>query len=131
MLDDLRAFILADSTVLSLVSARMYPHKLPQSPTVPAISYEVISEVRGHTMGGRDKLPATRVQIDAWATTYAQASQLGDAILFRLDAYRGLLNGSPSTEVSGVFADTQRTMFDSEPELHRVSRDFFLFHREA
>lgn len=130
MLADLRTFILADGTVAGLIGNRLYPHKLLQGAPFPAVTYQVISEVRGHKMNGPDGLPATRVQIDCWGRTFASVSAIAAAILAHLDGYRGQLNGSPSTEVQGIFADQQRTMYESEPELHRISRDYIIYHEE-
>lgn len=130
MLEDLRAFLLADSTVSGLLATRIYPNYLPQGVTVPAVTYQVISEERGHVMARRDGVPATRIQIDIWGSTWLSSRAVDAAIVDRLDDYKGLLDGAGSTKVQGVFVDTQRTMYESEPELHRISRDCFVWFEE-
>jgi hypothetical protein len=124
MLSDLRTFLLADSTVDGLVDTRMYPDALPQAPVMPAIVYTEISAARVPTMDGPDGLPAIRVQIDAWAATALGAQALADAIRQRLDGHSGAMS---STTVRGIFADTQRTFYDSEPKLYRKQCDYIIW----
>lgn len=127
MLSDLRTFLLADGTVAGLVATRIYPSVLPQAPTLPAITYSTISAVRDHTMAGPDGLPSKRIQIDAWGSTFAQVAALADAIRERLDGHLGAMG---STEVKGVFASTERHLYESETKLYRVSMDYIVWHRE-
>lgn len=129
MLADLRTYILAGGAVSALIGSRFYPHKLPQSPTLPAVTYQVISELRGHVMSGADGTPGTRVQIDAWASTMADALAVADAIRARLDGYAGTLAGS--TKAQGVFADQSQSLYEPDAELHRVTRDFIIYHEES
>lgn len=124
MLSDLRTFVLADGTVAGLVALRMYPSVLPQAPTLPAITYNTISAIRQNTMDGPDGLPSKRIQIDSWGSTFAQAVSLADAIRQRLDGYRGTMG---STEIKGVFANTERQLYDPDPKLYRISMDFVIW----
>lgn len=127
MLSDLRTFLLADGTIAGLVATRIYPSILPQSPTLPAITYSTVSASRQNTMDGPDGLPSKRIQIDAWSSSFAQAAALSNAIRVRIDGYRGAMGGST---IKGVFADTERQLYDSEPKLHRMSSDFIIWHDE-
>ena len=79
-------------------------------------------------MSGKDSLPQTRVQIDAWAETMSGVIALGDAITARLDAFSGTMNSS--TVVGGIFADTYRLEYESDTELYRYSRDYNIFYEE-
>ena len=130
MLSDLRAQILADSAVENLVGTRMYPTIAPQSAALPYITYQVISAFRQPTMLAPDNLPEKRIQIDAWGSTFSQAHAVAEAIRQAIDGFSGTMGSSPGTEVQGVFADTERTMYEPEPELHRVSRDYRIYARE-
>lgn len=129
MLAELRAHVLEDETVSGLVGARMYPTALPQNATFPAISYQLVSEIRTPTMLHPDTLPEARVQIDAWGKTFAQAHAVAEALRECLDGFRGQMD-SPGIYVGGIFADTGRTFYESEPELHRVSRDYIIHYGE-
>lgn len=48
-----------------------YPLVLPQQPTLPAGTYQLISTVRGQSHNGDDGLPVRRVQLDVYGMTYA------------------------------------------------------------
>ena len=85
----LRTYTLAGVGVSALVGTRMYPRKLPQGPTFPAIVYQRIDTRRGHDLAGPDGLPRPRIQITCWATSPAGASELAAAVRLRLDGYRG------------------------------------------
>ena len=67
----------------------MYPRKLPQGPTLPALVYQRIDTRRLHDLDGPDGLPRPRVQITAWASSVGAAWALADAVRGRLDGYRG------------------------------------------
>jgi hypothetical protein len=127
MLDDLRTFLMADADVLAAASTRIYPTALPQKPSFPAATYNVISATRSPTMQHGDVLPSKRLQIDAWGSSFADAQELGEAIRVALDGYRGDMG---DTTVAAIFADTERTSYESEPKLYRVSRDYFIWHYE-
>lgn len=89
MLTALRTFVLADATVTALAGVRMYPRKLPQGPTLPAIAYQRIDTRRLHDLDGPDGLPRARVQLSMWAASVADAEALAAAVRARLDGYRG------------------------------------------
>jgi hypothetical protein len=131
---DLRTYLIAAESpanaVQALISTRMYPVVLPQNVTFPAASYTTISAVRGHTMQGPDNLPAQRVQIDAWALTYAQARALADAIRERIDGFRDAMG---STAVQGIFFDTERHLHETDDSTHifRISQDFICWFEEG
>lgn len=85
----LRTYTLADATVTALAGTRMYPRKLPQGPTLPALVYQRIDTRREHDMAGPDGLPRPRLQVTAWAANVAAAWDLANAVRERLDGYRG------------------------------------------
>jgi hypothetical protein len=127
---DLRAYIVDNaSPVKALINTRMYPIVVPQSPTFPLITYSTISAIRGHHMTGPDRLPTQRMQIDAWATTFAVARSLADAIRERIDSFKGLMT---STEVQGIFFDTERHLYeqDGSTVYFRISQDFLCWFEE-
>lgn len=126
---DLRTYLLADSTISNLIGTRMYPVVLPQSPTYPAVSYSTISAQRGHNMQAPDGLAAQRIQVDAWALTYAQARSLSDAIRNRIDSFRGSMG---STKVQGIFFDTERHLNeqDGSTVFYRIETDYIAWHED-
>lgn len=129
---DLRAAILADAGVAALAGTRMHPNVLPQPPTLPALTYQVVSGTFGHTFQAADGLPAYRLQIDAWAERWLDARALADAVRAFLDSFDGLVgSGSPQTKIQGAFAENERVMHETDERaggsiltLYRVSTDY-------
>lgn len=73
----------AQPAVTALVGNRIYPLLLPRTGRVyPAITYQAISdppaaEAEGGTLEARE----ARVQVNCWATTYAAADAVADAVV--------------------------------------------------
>ena len=90
MEEQLRAILLASSGVTALApAARINWGAHPQGAALPALVLNVISDAEEYTMTGPDGLSQGRVQVDAYADTYAQAKQLSRAVLAALSGYRG------------------------------------------
>jgi len=82
--DDLRTYLLADSTLAALVGTRIYPGSLDQGCTLPAVAMWTIS--RGHdvSLSGVVEAGEARIQLDAHAATRAAADAVAAAIVARL-----------------------------------------------
>lgn len=125
---DLRTFLLADATLTTLIGTRMYPLVLPQDPTVPAITYQIISGHRFHSTDGACGLSTPRIQYDCWAATYLEVESLFEALRKRLDGYQGLAG---SSQVQAAFFESERDDYEDEAKLYRRSADFFVWYEEA
>ena len=125
---DLRTFLLADATLGGLIGTRLYPLKLPQDPTVPAMTFQWISGQRAHAADGAVGLASPRVQFDCWAETYLEVESVFEALRKRLDGFRGTAGAS---RVQGAFFETERDDYEDEARLYRRSADFFIWHEEA
>jgi hypothetical protein len=130
MLSELRAYLIADTAVLALVSTRVWPTILPQSPVLPAVTYQVISAFRRPTLTTTDNLPEKRVQIDAWGKTFEQAHAVAEAVRKAIDGFQGTMGSSPGVEVSGIHAESERVGYEPDSKLHRESRDYMIWARE-
>lgn len=128
IVEGLRTFMLADATIAGLVGTRVYPNILPQSPTVPAISYQFISGTDDVTTDGPSGLANPTIQIDCWATTYAAMDGLFQAVRKRINGYSGLAG---TIAVHGVFLVRKRDLYDNDTKLHRRTADWSIWHEEA
>jgi hypothetical protein len=131
--EDLRAFLLADATIASLIGARIYPIVLPQGPTVPALTYHWVSIDEIYTMAGPSGLVVKRIQFDCWAETFKEVEALSDAIRLRIDGFSGWLNtGSPpSSRIQAIFREVERDWYEDEPVLYRRTIDYFIHAEEV
>lgn len=124
IIDDLRTYLLADATVASLIGTRMFPVKLPQNPTFPAVMIQTISGERVHSTDGASGLAGPRIQIDCWAESYADADAVFEAVRKRLD-------GKGNGDIQGMFIQSERDDFDFELGIYNRSMDVFVWHKEA
>lgn len=128
----LRNFIISDTAVAALVGSRMYPGRLPQAATFPAITYSTVSVVRGHNMQGPEGMPFTRLQLDMWGESFSDARAVAEAVRLRLDGFAGDIGSPPSVTIVGAFYETERTEgFEPEPDLYRISVDYQIVSRET
>jgi hypothetical protein len=123
---EIRARLLADATVSGLITSRMYPQRLPQKPTLPALVYSRISrsgEIA--TADGPDGLPMLRLQIDCWDRTNDGAKELAAAV-------RAVLNGGrwPLDGIQSVFQAGERDLSEDEVQEYRVSQDYLVYGEE-
>jgi hypothetical protein len=95
----------------------------------PSIVFNTISEITDHHTQGPSGLVMVRLQLDAYAQTTDQADALARAVKERIDGFQGHMAYGASSPpdavyVQGVMAETARTDYQSDAELHRVSRDY-------
>lgn len=120
----LRALLMADAPFAALIGGRIYPGKLPQEQTMPALTYSIISGGSTVTTDGADGLANPRVQIDSWGSDYLQ-------MVNAFDAVRKILNGHSGPGIQGIFLVARRDLYDNEPALYRRSADFQIWHEES
>ena len=68
---------------------RIYPLILPQNPTYPALTYQLISNQGHHDI----PVDYPRIQITAWSPQLLQAKQLAGEVQAALQRYKGVMNG--------------------------------------
>lgn len=69
------------------VCPRVYRKRLPQSVTVPALTYQRISTVRGYELSADDELPTSRMQVDVWTRGADDADDLVASLVSTLSGY--------------------------------------------
>lgn len=128
--DAIRARLLADPDVAALVATRVWPVKLPQGPTFPAIVYQRISTTsNGVAMESPVGPTRSRVQLSAWASTFSGARQLAEAVVHALNGWSGTAGGE-----SVQLVRLTNWLDDYEPgppERFRVIADFYVFSMEG
>ena len=101
------------------VDSRIYPVKLPQRTTLPAVTYTRLATPLLHEFEAT-LLPHPTFQFDCWAATYARAKEVAEQIIIALDLYRGAM-GAYTVEQSIV--QTERDTFDPETEIWHTMVD--------
>lgn len=124
----LQAYVVADSAVAALAGARMYPLKLPQSPAMPAITYQHVSGATVVSNDGATGLANPTFQIDCWGNTYATMDALFQAVRERLNGAKGTFSG---IQVQGIFLVRRRDLYDNDAELYRRTADYEIWNEES
>lgn len=130
MEEALTSYLLASSGVTSAVGQRVFWVLRPQGSDTPCLVLNVVSDVPQYVMGGADGLSQTRVQVDAYGTTYSAAKNA-------MRAAKARLSGATFTQggvtFQGAFGDGERDSFEAgsntADRFFRVSVDFILWHR--
>jgi Protein of unknown function (DUF3168) len=123
----LRTFLLADAPIAAVVATRVFPVVLPQGERGASIVCTRVSGMGDHTTLGPSGLARPRMQIDAWAATPDEAAALANLVKDRVDGYRGLMGTVP---VQGVFFADEREDYQSDIDMHRMSRDYIIWYEE-
>jgi hypothetical protein len=122
---DLVAEMMADGGVTGLISTRLYPLNLPQTPTYPAATYRIVSVAPVNTRDGNGSAN-NRVQFDCYGRTYADAKSVKAVIVPVLDGFKGTLGGGGKAHAWHV---GEVDNFDGSTEVFRVTVDFMIFYR--
>lgn len=90
---NLYSFLSGKSAISTLVSTRIYPLKLPEKPTLPAITYHCYAVESEYNLAGVAGWATSKWQIDIWASTETNALAIGEAVRANLQAYSGTIGG--------------------------------------
>lgn len=121
--DGIYSLLLDNSSIVSLVSTRIYPVNLPEDVDLfPCITFQRITTTPEYTMDGPLGLEKVRVQIDAWSFDYGEVKAVAEALRIALDGFSGSLpNGAV---VLNTWRDNSTDYVEKESRLARVQTDF-------
>jgi hypothetical protein len=120
-----RARVLAEVAALG---DRFYPVKLPQEPTLPAITYRRLSPgASDMTLDGPGGLKEPRIRLDVWDTSFTGARAIAEAVKTALNGFRGVCGDQ---ELQGVFLAAEQDLYEDDTELHRVLLEFSVWGEE-
>lgn len=132
------AHLAADSAVFELVDGngytRIHPQIIPQAvpgtvDRVPALVYTITAVDRQVAFCGTRGTVAATVELNSYATTYAQVRELADAVRRALIDYRGDMGGV--VQVSACSLDAEFETQDIEPGLYRVVQSWLIWYKET
>lgn len=121
------------AAVSALVGTRIYPLRLPQTVTFPAVVYQRISTSYIHMHATAGALPQCRMQITCWGETIEAARALGVVVRQALDGVHGVTWGSGSgktaeIEFSLVMGERMTDLSD-DTKLAYVQLDFQIMYK--
>lgn len=112
-----KALLDADSAVAALASTRLYDQTRPESGALPAVVWELISDVAEPPIraGAGTQPAAARLQVNCLASTVAAAKTLAQAVIAACDLKSGTY---ASATVLAVFCNRGPSSYDREVETY-------------
>ena len=107
---------------------RVYPQVLPQDPTYPAATYQIVGRQRQPLMGNdTGNLVRTSVNVDVYAKNSEDVETGTNALKAALMDFQGAMGG---TRVNRLLLENEIDLTDVEPGLFRNSMSFIIWHDE-
>ena len=117
-----------DVNITAITATRLYPKVLPQPAVLPAIIYNVISDVPSDDISGNAGLYRAIVQIDSYAKNAIDAIRLDDFVRLSLQGYRGM---NLSVNIRGIHHLQSMDDFEAEvSDYKQISRFGVWYKRE-
>lgn len=118
--NDIVNYLLQRSEITDTVNERIYPLKLDEGESLPAITFQRISG----TMQGRGRggvLSSPIIQFSCWGNDYKTVKNLGDELITQLD---GKVNDLPDNGQVTTFKQNDRELLEPESGLIHVMVEF-------
>jgi hypothetical protein len=120
-------FLKSDAPLTAVIGSRVYPMRLPQGETLPAVTYQRISSPPRSSHDGASTLKNPRFQFKSWGETYADARTVADLLKAALDGYVGLM-GTVAVQNTIIMNDLDYN--DPQTETYQGVVDAIIWHRE-
>ena len=124
--------IAANSGVQAVIGnpARLYPVLVPESPTYPCATYQVISDTPSYLLSASaSRLNSMRIQVDTWDggpddASYGDAKAAQAAIRAVLELFVGTL--PDGTQVAGIFVANAHDEYGQDARAYRTCTDYIV-----
>lgn len=129
----LRAALIGNAAVASMVGSRVYPLLAPKTSSLPFITWRRAGITREHTLAGPMGMPNVSVEMQAFAATYEDARELADRVRLVLDGYGGTVN---NVEVRNVSLENEADDFvqlagGDLPPVYQVTQTYNVLWQES
>ena len=113
--------------LMALVSTRIYPMSLPQTPTLPAVTYYRVNAPTEHMLGETaSSIERAGYRIQCWGISWASAVAVAEQVIAALDAFAGNLGGATGVRCWGTRTNSL-DLDDPETSWKRRILDFELW----
>jgi hypothetical protein len=125
----LRSLILAESSVTSLIASNaVYPQRLPQEVTKPAIVYRVMDGIESLTAGGVSALRRYQVDLTVFAEKYSEMREITQALVA---LFNGLTAEQSGDLIQGCRIYNIVNDFEETLQLYSSTLDLVLIVKES
>jgi len=127
----LLSYLISFAGLTALISNRVYPLKLPQTPTLPAVVLQKIDGVR-LTGFSADIGVQSRIQVTAWATSYSAASSVVEQVRTATQNYMNqTMGGAGGVLVKNIEFDEGPDTYEDGTGRYGKIIDLIIWHTEA
>ncbi len=113
--EDLVSYFTTRPALIALVDERVYPLRLPQGPTFPAVFYQQVGGLPEHSHDS-EASRNPRVQFTVCAKTYAATVDVAAQVRVAVDAWYASMIGA-------AFVESSIDMSDPTPAIYQVVLD--------
>ena len=123
----IRTKLVGAAAVTAIVGTRIHAIKLPQNATMPAITYQVVSDIPEYDMEGDAGVSTMRLQVECHDRerqgydAYNGARVLGAAVRAALSGFKGTIG---SDTIQSLFLINTRSLHDDGSGIFRAQMDY-------
>jgi hypothetical protein len=121
--EEMRTYLLSIPGVAAEITARIYPMPLPQGTTLPAVTYQAISDIQGYSNGNDTCYRLMRYQLDCWSDSQQEAVRVDETIRAALSGHSGQWGAH---DIGFVKRSTGSSHYEPETQLRRVRSDYLI-----
>jgi len=118
----------AYESLSALVGTRIYPLILPQSPTLPAVTYQRTDGPRDHCMDADSNVASPRFAFDSWASTYAGAKAVATQVR---EALQRWADADTDPVVLDSLIESDEDLYEPDTGMYHVRSDWTIWHYEG
>lgn len=115
----------------ALVGTRIYPLKIPQNATLPAVAYEVVSAERESAMGADIGIAHFRIQLTIFAKKYSETGQLLDVATQTRAALQRFSGTVAGVEICNIFIENDLDIYGENVVQYQRIQDYKVSFVEA
>ena len=116
--------------VAAIVGTRIYPLNLPQDPTLPALTYQLITPMSIIAHDGKSGTAQCRYQITGFASDPDAVRDLIEEVRICMDGYKGTIGGADTIVVQAMLPDGGYENDDPESGRYMRARDYMIWYDE-
>jgi len=129
--EGLLSYLTGYAGLTALVSTRVYLFKIPQSATLPCISFQRISTPKITTMdtsGSGNDLAYPSFQFDVWGSAYSTVKPICNQLLAALNGKTGNIgSGANIVSIQASLVTGEAPEYDPETNLYRSRMTFTIW----
>jgi hypothetical protein len=109
----------------ALVSTRIYPLVLPQDCDLPAVCYQLVSDVPEYILAKAVANQNARVQVNSYAITLDAAKSVAIQVKAAMVGYDGTIG---SVAVRDITIANEQDLYESDLDIYNLTVDFMVIY---